>query len=165
MDALGGKGSNWKYERPWIWKRAGSWEELETTHPFGVSGPWGQTECRAGPGPLLGTVLMAAPGQPPSRACLPGQQRHPGLPVRMPVTRNTKCLDLKSSGESGPPAAHRVPLSLCWAHPSQTACRPLGAGCYAPLWVSPRLSKQPPSSPNTLLTAPCTLLWFYRQAP
>ena len=53
-------------------------EELETTHLFGFSGPWeaGRVQSR-GLDPFLGL----GPGQPPSHACLAGQQRHPGLPV------------------------------------------------------------------------------------
>lgn len=82
----------------------------------------GRQSAEPGPGPL-------------SRPCGWARGSHPHVPVfqanndilaflsGMPVTRNTKYLDLKNSVSQDHPQRALVPLSLCWAYPSRPPAR------------------------------------------
>ena len=144
MDGLGGRVTTGNMRRPRIWKAGQVVEELGTTHLFGLSGPWEADRAQSrGLDPFLGRA--AGPGQPPSRTCLPGQQRHPGLPVWHAGDQKHQVPRPQELGESGPPPARAGPSLLLLGLPEQTTCpRPLRRWLHL-LRCGSRLSS--PSSP------------------
>ena len=118
-----------------------------------------------GPGPL-------------SQPCSWARGSHPNTPVfqanndilaflsGMPVTRNTKYLDLKNSVSQSHPASTpcRLPLSLCRGDPSRPPAR-------CPCSVDPTCSAlqavplPPESAPASGPTPTPASRWFYRKDP
>ena len=89
---------------------------------MGSQGLGRQTERRAGAWTPFSAVRLG-PGSHPQVPVFQANNDILAFLSGMPVTRNTKYLDLKNSVSQDHPQRALVPLSFCWAYPSRPPAR------------------------------------------